>query len=67
MIIMTKYNGFTIKTGTYIDTDAWFAIARHPEHKTIVTDHWDCKKDAIEIVQNLIDVELGLKIELELR
>lgn len=58
---MTKHNGFTIITGTHIDTDAWFAIARHPACKTIVTDHWDTEEDAVEMARELIDIELGLR------
>lgn len=61
-----KHNGFTIETGTHIH-GGWYAISRHPEHKTIVTDYWDNEADAIEMAQNLIDIELGLKTELELR
>lgn len=52
-----KHNGFEIVTGSHI----WggeFAIARHPTHKTIVTDHWDTEEDAIEMVRELIDTEL---------
>ncbi len=53
-----KHNGFQIVTGTHIDTDAWFAIARHPAHKTITTDHWDTEEDAIGMVRELIDTAL---------
>ena len=56
-----KHNGFTIITGTHIDIDAWFAIARHPVHKSIVTDHWDTEEDAVEMARELIDIRLGLR------
>ena len=55
---MTKYNGFEIITGTYIDNDAWFAIAQHPVYKTITIDHWDTERDAIEMIRNMIDIKL---------
>lgn len=55
-----KHNGFEIITGTHI----WggeFAIARHPEHKTIVTDHRDTEEDAVEMIRELIDAEIGTR------
>lgn len=57
---MNKHNGFEIITGTCINGNIWYGIARHPAYQTIITNHFDTEDDAINMLIELIDKQLGL-------